>query len=88
MPDSCSLNVLGLNVSFRSGARMERAKKAAEYVETRFEALRASSSQGKDILLTYLVLELADDLLQLKSRQAACEEQARSLLAKIEDALE
>lgn len=87
MSDECSLDVLGLNVSFRSGANMERARKAAAYVENRFEALRATSSQGKDILLTYLVLELADDLLQMKSRQAGALQRVERLTVKIEDAL-
>lgn len=65
---------------------MERAREAARYVEDKYEAhkLRSSGSQGRDILLTFMVLGMADELLQMKTTQRLTEARVQALLDKIE----
>lgn len=81
-----NLNVLGVEIAFKPGADMERARRAARYVEERYDQqrLKAEGSQGKDMLLTFLALGLADELLQIRSAQAATRLRLESLLEKIE----
>lgn len=80
-----NLEVLGIPIAFKSGADMERAKLAATYVTEQYEAQKQrSQGKGKDILLTFLVLGLADELLQMKSRQMDVEKRLAILLEKIE----
>lgn len=83
-----SVTVLGLNVALRPDANMERIRRAARYVEDRYEALKTPTSQGRDILLTLLALALADDLLQMKSRLDGERERLARLLVKIDDSLQ
>ena len=81
------LNVLGVDIVFKSGANFERARQAAQLVEDRFEAQkkRASGGQSKDsVLLTFLALGLADDLLQAKNKVELLQNGIASTLAKIE----
>lgn len=68
---------------------MERVKRAADLVEERFagQKIRSHPGQSKDILLTFLALGLADDLLQMKNRQGEMEDAIRALLDKIEKSL-
>ena len=84
-----NLTVLGLDIAFRPGADMERAVEAARYLEERYEAQKAKSrgSQSKDILLTFLALGLADELLQMKTRQEMLEKRLQSLLDQIEKSI-
>lgn len=83
------LSVLGLNVAFRPGADMERVKEAAQFVTDRYEAqkLKSPGTQVKDVLLTFLVLDLADELLQMKKRQEISSLQLENLIEKIEKVL-
>lgn len=80
------INVLGLDITFRPGADMDRAERLARYVEERFEAQKQKypGAQGKDILLTFLVLGLAEDLLQMKIEQEQAQNRMEKLLVKIE----
>lgn len=81
-----NLFVLGAEISFRPGADMERARHAAQLVEERFaeQKLRTKGTQTKDRLLIYLVLGMADNLLQMKKAQDDTQKRLDSLLAKIE----
>ncbi|MBD5539401.1 MAG: cell division protein ZapA [Desulfovibrio sp.] len=82
-----NLTVLGFDIAFRAGADMERAREAARLVEERF-ALQKSRSQGgqsRELLLTFLALGLADDLLQLKKMQNDARRRIAALLARIEN---
>ena len=83
---STSLTVLGLEVTFRAGADMERVRQAVELVEERLaeQKLRTRAGQSRDVLLTFLALSLADDLLQFKKKQEKEQARLASLLAKIE----
>ena len=84
--DTTNLNVLGLEIAFRSGADMERVRSAARLVEEKFEAQQSRSrGQSKDVLLTFLALGLADDVLQSKKELGDVRERIHSLLSKIEE---
>lgn len=79
------VTVLGLNVAFKPGADMERIRKAVQLVEDRFAAQKARGSAGqtKDILLTFLALGLADDVLQAQKKWTDAEERLAAMLEKI-----
>ncbi len=83
---SYNLNVLGLDIAFRPGANMERAIRAARILEERFaeHKSRPNGSQSKEIILTFLALGLADELLQMKITQEATQNRVEALLEKIE----
>lgn len=87
--EPASLLVLGLNIAFRPGADMERARRVAQFVTERYDAqkLKSPETQGKDLLLTFLVLDLADELLQMKTRQESVQIFLENLLEKIEKSL-
>jgi len=87
--EQSSITVLGLPIAFRAGANMERARQLARYVEDRYEAQkqRYPGAQGKDILLTFLVLGLAEDLLQMKAKREQAQKRLEKLLEKIEKSL-
>lgn len=80
-----NLNVLDLEIFFRNGADMERAKIAAELVEERYaeQKSRSRGAQSKDILLTFLALGLADELLQMKMKREKTEARIAAILAKL-----
>jgi len=81
------LNVLGVDIRFKSGANLERARQAAQLVEDRFEESKQRSAGGQckeNVLLTFLALGLADDLLQAKNKIEQLEKGVASILAKIE----
>jgi len=81
------LNVLGIDIRFRSGANLERARQAAQLVEDRYEAAKQRSAGGQskeNVILTFLALGLADDLLQAKNKIEALEKGMASVVEKIE----
>lgn len=80
------INVLGLEIAFRPGADMERVKFAVKLIEDRYadQKARMRESQSKDVLLTFLALGLADELLQMKTIQGQTQTRISSLVAKIE----
>lgn len=86
---SYNLTVLGHEIAFRPGADMERAKSAVDMLEKRYagQKMRSQGGQSKDILLTFLALGLADDLLQLKKKQSLTDARIESLVEKIEKSL-
>ena len=84
-----NLPVLGTAVTFRHSADMERVREAIALVEERFadQKLRSHGGQSKDILLTFLALGLADDLLQSKIKLDDVQNRITSLLSKIEESV-
>ncbi len=80
------LTLLGLEVTFRAGVDAERVEKAKMLVEERFEKLRLHGGRtSKELLLTFLVLGLADDLLQAKEELGETQTRLDAMLAKIEE---
>lgn len=82
--ESGCINVLGLDVAFRPGADMARVRETAKFLQDRYDALKTPGVQGKDVLLTFLALGLADELLQMKIRQTELETRLEALLEKID----
>lgn len=80
------LTVLGLDLAFRSGADPERIKQAANLLEERFreQKSRSQATRSKEIILIFIALGLADELLQLKMKQEQDEERLDLILKKIE----
>ncbi|MBQ7456729.1 MAG: cell division protein ZapA [Desulfovibrio sp.] len=81
------LNVLGVDIRFKSEATLERARQAAQLVEDRYAQHKKRSAGGQskeNVILTLLALGLADDLLQTKNKVETYEHGMASLLAKIE----
>ena len=65
---------------------MERVRRAARLVEEKFEVQQSRSrGQSKDVLLTFLALGLADDVLQSKKELGDVRERIHFLLSKIEE---
>ncbi|WP_022655212.1 cell division protein ZapA [uncultured Desulfovibrio sp.] len=87
--ENINFTVLGLEISFKPGADMERVQRAVRLMEERFadQKLRSHGGQSKDILLTFLALGLADDLLQLKIKLDDVQDRINSLLSKIEESV-
>jgi len=85
--DTINLTVLGLSIAFKPGADMRRVQEAVRLVEERFadQKLRFHGGQTKDILLTFIALGLADDLLQSQKEQADVQNRVEVLLSKIEE---
>jgi Cell division protein ZapA. len=85
--DTINLTVLGLSIAFKPGADMRRVQEAVRLVEDRFadQKLRFHGGQTKDILLTFIALGLADDLLQSQKEQTDVQNRVSALLSKIEE---
>lgn len=82
---SHSLNVLGIDISFKAKTDPERVEQARLLLEERFEKLRQhSSSLSKEKLLTFLALALADDYLLLRESLETSEEKLQHILFSIE----
>ena len=84
--ETVNLTVLGLSIAFKPGADMKRVQEAVQLVEERFadQKLRFHGGQTKDILLTFMALGLADDLLQSQKELAAVCNSVAAMLSKIE----
>ncbi len=81
-----NFSLLGLDISFRAGVGEDRIDSARQLVEERFETLKARGERSsKELLLTFLVLGLADDLLQSNKQMVDVHERVSDLLTKIED---
>lgn len=81
------LTVLGTEIFFRPGADLEKFRALIDMLEERFAELklRSHGAQTKDILLTYLALGLADDLLQAQKKQEDVQNRVQNLLTQIEE---
>jgi cell division protein ZapA len=83
---SFNLTVLGLDIYFRAEADLGRVENAKALVEERFERIRSHGGRiGREALLTFLVLGLADDLLQSHDQLADVQNRIDALLTKIDD---
>lgn len=87
LENASRLTVLGTEIFFRPGADLERFRTVISMVEERFAELklRSHGAQTKDILLTYLALGLADDLLQAQKEQENVQNRIQNLLTQIEE---
>ncbi len=87
--EAINLTVLGLSIAFKPGADMDRVQEAIKLVEERFtdQKLRFHGGQTKDILLTFMALGLADDLLQSQKELAAVQDRVTAMLSKIEGSI-
>jgi len=82
-----SMNVLGLQVSFKAEADQKRVEEARNLVEERFKRLQSDGKQiSKEKLLLFVALGLADDLLQSNQKLRHAEDGMARLLAKIDEA--
>lgn len=81
-----SLTVLGIDIPFREGADRARIEAVRDLIEERFTAQkqRSHGGQSKEILLTFLALGLADDLLQSRTQLAASQQRAQAIIDTIE----
>lgn len=68
---------------------MPRIKLAARLLEERYAAYktRPHGSQSKEVVLTFLALGLADELLQMKMKEERTRRRLEELLAKIEKSI-
>ena len=81
---SFQLNVLGMDISFRTDADSARIERAQDFVE-QYERLKNQGGQfGREKLLTLLVLGVADDLLQTQQQLDGVETRLANLLELIE----
>lgn len=83
------IKLLGVELPVRDGADTDRIEKAATLVNERYEEQKASfrGSQSKDILLAFVALGLADELLRMKMTQDETRERVSGLVEKIEKSL-
>lgn len=82
---SQSLNVLGLEISFKENADPERIERTRVLLEDRFEQLRQQGVHiSKERLLTFLAISLADDYIMMKDASKNTQERLEKLLASIE----
>ncbi|WP_029897304.1 cell division protein ZapA [Desulfohalovibrio reitneri] len=76
-----TLNVLGLDITFRTDADADRVHAAKNLVEEQFSQFNQDGKNiSKEMLLTVLALSLADDYLQAKSELREIENKLGSLL--------
>ncbi|MBT8763280.1 cell division protein ZapA [Desulfohalobiaceae bacterium Ax17] len=81
-----NLNVLGLEVAFKTDVGPDRVKKAKALIEERFQELEKRGRKlSKEKLLIYLALSLADDYLQTSKRLEEQEKALAKLLHRLEN---
>ena len=82
---SHTLNVLGLEISFKAEADPQRVERAQVLLEERFARLQEHGAHlSKEKLLTFLALTLADDYLILQDDRDSLEERLSGLRSRIE----
>jgi cell division protein ZapA len=82
---SYTLSILGLELSFKTDAEAERVKSAKELVEQRYNMLQAGGKTlGKEKLLAFVALGLADDVIVSNQRLEALQLRVGQLLHKID----
>jgi cell division protein ZapA len=82
---SYTLSILGLELSFKTDADPERVASARELVEQRYNMLQAGGKTlGKEKLLAFVALGLADDVIVSNQRLEALRTRAGRLLTKID----
>ena len=82
---SYNLSILGLDLSFKTDAPQERVDSAKELVEQRYNMLKAGGKAlGKEKLLAFVALGLADDMLLSNQRLDDIHDRVGELLHKID----
>jgi cell division protein ZapA len=82
---SYTLSLLGLELSFKTDVEPERVEAARKLVEQRYNMLQAGGKTlGKEKLLAFVALGLADDMLVSNQRLEALQSRAGKLLTKID----
>ncbi|WP_285907409.1 cell division protein ZapA [Pseudodesulfovibrio pelocollis] len=78
-----TLNLFGLEMSFKTDAESDRIEAARALLEKRYNDLTAGVGDlSKEKALTYLLLSLADDYLVGEARLARLEEKIGEILEK------
>jgi cell division protein ZapA len=86
---SHTLDVLGLEVSFKAEADPRRIERAKALLEERYRRLSQHGGHvSKEKLLTFLALALADDVIQAQDDKEETAGRVRRLLTSIEKAAE
>ncbi|MDO5536922.1 MAG: cell division protein ZapA [Desulfovibrionaceae bacterium] len=85
-PENTNLTVLGVPLALKAGANTRRFQQAIQLVEERFadQIRRNNGRQNKELLLTFMALELADELLQLQKQHQDTGNRLEQLLSYIE----
>lgn len=84
---SHTLEVLGLEVSFKAEADPRRIERARTLLEERYAKLAQHGGQvSKEKLLTFLALSLADDVLLMQAEKKERDRRMKELLAGMEKA--
>ncbi|MGL1860985.1 MAG: cell division protein ZapA [Pseudodesulfovibrio sp.] len=80
-----TLNLFGLEISFKTDAESDRIEAAQAYLESKYNELTGGAGDlSKEKALTFLLLSLADDFLVNKSKLARLEEKIGEILEKTE----
>lgn len=80
-----TLNLFGLEISFKTDAENDRIEAAQKYLEGKYgELTSAAADLSKEKVMTFLLLSLADDYLVTKSKLAQMEEKIGEILEKTE----
>jgi cell division protein ZapA len=80
-----NVNLLGLDLSFKTDVGPDRVKKAMALIEERFQELEKRGRKlSKEKLLIYLALSLADDFLQTNERIEGLEKALTRLLNRLD----
>lgn len=84
-----TLNVLGLDVTFKAEADPIRVERACALLEERQNRLTQDGRLlSKEKLLTFIALSLADDIVILQDSQEETAQRVEKLLASIENLVE
>lgn len=84
---SHTLEVLGLELSFKAEADPGRIERASSLLDERYARLaRHGGLLSKEKLLAFLALSLADDVLLLQAEKDEADKRMRELLGNIEKA--
>jgi cell division protein ZapA len=80
-----SLSIVGLDLSFTTDAEPQRVEAARKLVEQRYNLLQAGGKTlGKEKLLAFVALGLADDMLLSNQRLDTLHDRVGELLHKID----
>ena len=80
-----SLSIVGLDLSFTTDAEPQRVEAARKLVEQRYNLLQAGGKTlGKEKLLAFVALGLADDVLMSHQQLGDLETRVSKLLTKID----
>ncbi|MDR2892456.1 MAG: cell division protein ZapA [Deltaproteobacteria bacterium] len=83
-----TLDVLGLEISFKADADPARLEQARQMLNKRYDILKQHGRHlSKEKLLTFLALALADDLLVLTEKLETAGDKVQEIVTKIENGM-